>query len=136
MQIKLDEGAYAPQRAHRTDAGYDLRSREEAYIPTGGSHIFHTGVHVRLPIGHAGVIIAKSGLNTVHGITSTGLVDEGYTGEIIVKLYNNGETGYFVRRGDKISQMIVVPVVQDEIELVDALEETERGDSGFGSTGR
>ena len=136
MQIKLDDGAFLPQRAHRADAGYDLRSREDAYIPAGGSVVFHTGVHVRIPLGHAGLLVSKSGLNTVYGITSTGLVDEGYTGEIVAKLYNHGETGYYVRAGDKITQMVVVPVVQDELELVDALEATERGDSGFGSTGR
>ena len=136
MRIKLDEGAYMPERAHRTDAGLDLRAREAAYVPAGGSEIFHTGVHVRLPVGHAGLLVSKSGLNVTYGITSTGLIDEGYTGEIVVKLFNHSAEGYFVRRGDKISQLVVIPVVQDMLEIVDELEETERGDGGFGSTGR
>ena len=69
-------------------------------------------------------------------LTSTGLIDEGYTGEICVKLYNHGTEPYMVYVGDKISQLVVIPVRYEEVELVQDLEETERGDKGFGSSGR
>ncbi len=80
--------------------------------------------------------MSKSGLNVHHDITSEGVIDVGYTGAIVVKLYNHGEIPYFVKKGDKISQLVIVPVVIPPLEIVDELEDTERGDGGFGSTGR
>lgn len=137
MKIKLDEGAYMPIREHKTDAGLDLRSMETQILPAKESATFRTGVHVQLPAGMAGVLISKSGLNVFRDITSTGLIDEGYTGEIMVKLYNHGGYDYKVNAGDKISQLVIVPVIYEGIELVDDLEEdSDRGSHGFGSTGR
>ena len=90
-----------------------------------------------MPHGMAGVLISKSGLNVKNDITSTGLIDEGYTGEIVVKLYNHGGYDYKVNAGDKISQLVIVPVLYEEVELVDDLkEDSDRGSHGFGSTGR
>lgn len=92
---------------------------------------------MQLPKHTAGLIVSKSGLNVKHDITSTGLVDEAYTGSIRVKLYNHGPNDYRFEKGDKISQIMIIPVTEtQELELVDSLEETERGDGGFGSTGR
>ena len=137
MKIKLDEGAFAPVRAHTTDAGLDLLAKRSIRVPAHGSAVIGTGVHVQLPKGTAGILISKSGLNVNHDLTSTGLIDEGYTGEIMVKLYNHGEDSYQVKAKDKISQLVVVPVMYVDVELVENLEETgERGDNGFGSTGR
>lgn len=136
MKIKLDANAYPPTRAHSTDAGLDLYAKTEGYVPANGSEVFCTGVHVELPKGTAGLLVSKSGLNVSHGLTSTGLIDEGYTGEIIVKLYNHSSVTHRVRKGDKISQLVIIPVRYEDIELVEELEETERGDHGFGSTGR
>ena len=136
MKVMLEDGAYAPTRAHETDAGLDIKSRESQIIPAKESAVFHTGVHVELPKGTAGVLISKSGLNMKWGITSTGLIDEGYTGEIVVKLYNNSGYDYWVEAGDKISQLVIVPVYYTQVELVNTLEETDRGNAGFGSTGR
>jgi dUTP pyrophosphatase len=137
MKIKLDEGAFEPTRAHNTDAGLDLRAMEGQIVPARESAVFHTGVHVKLPEGTAGVLISKSGLNTKHDITSTGLIDEGFDGEILVKLYNHGGYDYEVKAGDKISQMMLVPVLYEDIEIVDDLEQhSERGSNGYGSSGR
>lgn len=136
MKVMLEDGAYAPTRAHETDAGLDIKSKESQIIPAKESAVFHTGVHVELPKGMAGVLISKSGLNMKWGITSTGLIDEGYTGEIVVKLYNNSGYDYWVEAGDKISQLVIVPVYYTQVELVNTLEETDRGNAGFGSTGR
>lgn len=136
MKIKLDAGAYTPTRSHATDAGLDIKSRTTQVVPHGRSATFRTGVHVELPPNTAGIVIAKSGLNVLHDLTSTGLIDEGYTGEIIVKLYNHGERDYLVQAGDKISQLVVVPVLYEDIEIVNELSKSERGNGGFGSTGR
>lgn len=152
MKVKLDEGAYMPERAHDTDAGLDLKAREDKVVPAGGSAVFDTGVHVELPMftfsiptdddllqlnrPTAGMLVSKSGLNVHHHITSTGLIDVGYNGSIRVKLYNHGTEDYHVKRGDKISQLVILPILTPEIELTDTLEPTERNDQGFGSTGR
>ena len=136
MKVKLDNGAYRPERAHDTDAGYDLRAIAGRKIDAYEAKVFDTGVHVQIPHGYCGLLISKSGLNVNHNITSSGLIDEGYTGSIKVKLYNHGETEYCVKRGDKISQLVIVPYLAANIEIVDRLDNTERGDRGFGSTGK
>ena len=135
MKIKLDEEAKVT-RGHKTDAGLDLYSRETKIIPSNGSAVFDTGVHIELPHGTTGFLKSKSGLNVNHGLTSEGVIDEGYTGSIVVKLYNHSDKDYQVFKGQKISQLVILPVViPDELEEVQELEETERGNGGFGSTG-
>lgn len=136
MKIKLDPGAYEPKRAHANDAGLDLFAREAQTVPAGRSAVFDTGVHIQLPPGTAGLLVSKSGLNVNHDLTSTGLIDEDYTGSIVVKLYNQGGYDYRVEAGDKISQLVILPVLKPETEIADELGETERGDKGFGSTGK
>lgn len=136
IKVKLDEGAIMPKYAHGPDAGADLFSCEDAVIPAGGSHVFDTGVHMAIEPGYYGKIESKSGLNVKHGLTSTGVIDAGYTGSIRVKLYNHSPVPYVVRKGDKISQILIQPVVHAAFVEVESLEETDRGDGGFGSTGR
>lgn len=136
MKVKLDPGAFLTERAHQSDAGLDLRSPICAVVPAHGSAVIDTGLHVALPELTAGLIVSKSGLNVKHDLTSTGLIDAGYTGSIRVKLYNHGDSDYQVRRGDKISQLLILPVIAPELELVSELEPTERGEGGFGSSGR
>lgn len=136
MKITLDNYAYPPTRAHATDAGLDLKSPAEFVIGPQSSCTIPTGVHVQLPHGTAGLIVSKSGLNVKHGITSTGLIDEPYRGGIVVKLYNHSTEPYHVMRGDKISQLVVMPVLYEGIEIVDELDYGERGADGFGSSGR
>lgn len=136
MKIMLDPGAYMPEYAHETDAGADLRSPVDAVIWPRDSVTIDTGVHVEIPSGMVGMLKSKSGLNVKHDITSEGVVDEGYTGSIRVKLYNHGWDTYVVHKGDKITQLVIMPVHHATFELVDSLEATERGNNGFGSTGR
>lgn len=136
MKVMLDNNAKMPTRAHDTDAGLDLYARENKVVRAGNSAIFDTGVHIELPPKTAGILISKSGLNTKHGITSEGLIDETYAGSIVVKLYNNSQKNYEVKKGDKISQLVIVPILTPELELVEELEVKGRGDNGFGSTGR
>lgn len=135
MKIKLDRNAKMPTRAHEFDAGLDIYARESQVIFAHSSAVFDTGVHIEIPAGYVGFLKSKSGLNVKHGITSEGVIDCGYTGSIKVKLYNNGEFFYTVEKGDKISQLVILPVLLPDLELVEELDETERGDKGFGSSG-
>ena len=134
MKIMLDEGAIMPTRSHPYDAGLDLYAMEDGIIDY--SETFDTGVHVQIPEGYVGFIKSRSGLMCKHDITSDGTIDCGYTGSIRVKLFNHGVASYYVKAGDKIAQLVIVPCLLPELELVDSLEETDRGDNGFGSTGR
>ena len=137
LPVQLDEGAYMPERAHEIDAGLDLRSPVDALVPcSGGSVIIDTGVHIQLPPNTVGMLKSKSGLNVKYGITSEGVIDCGYNGSIAVKLYNHSDTAYQVKRGDKISQLVILPVLYLTPAQVDKIEGGERGDNGFGSTGR
>lgn len=137
MKISLDKDAIMPTRAHQFDAGLDLYSREDKIIRARDSAIFDTGVHIDIPKNCAGLIVSKSGLNVNKDITSTGLIDSGYTGSIIIKLYNNGNEDYKVYKGDKISQLVLININYDSIEQVAELDDnTDRGENGFGSSGR
>lgn len=136
MRAKLDKGAKAPTRAHPTDAGVDLLSMETKIINAGMTETFRTGVHVEIPQGMAGLLVSKSGLLTKCGLTSTGLIDEGYDGEIIVALHNGSKKAYCIFAGDKISQLVLIPVSYEDIEIVEEIGSGERGSAGFGSTGR
>lgn len=135
IKIVLDKDAIMPVRAYSTDAGMDLFSREDKVISGRGSATFDTGVHIALPKGTVGFLKSKSGLNVKYGITSEGVIDVGYTGSIVAKLYNNSDECYHIRKGDKITQLVILPILTPELELVDSLDETDRGDGGFGSTG-
>ena len=137
MKIKLSKGAFMPERAHDNDAGLDLKAPHDALIPAGHSVIIDTGVHVELPKNTVGMIKSRSGLLTRHNIVTDGTIDEGYRGSITVKLFNHSKvTDYRVHKGDKIAQLVVLPCLFPSLELVDDLTETDRGDNGFGSTGR
>lgn len=136
MNIKLDTGAIMPTRAHDTDAGLDLYAVEGCVIPARSSAIFDTGVHIELPPDTVGMLKSKSGLNVKFSLTNEGVIDEGYMGSIAVKLYNHSDEPYVVEAGDKISQLVILPIVKPKLVLVEVLEDTERGAGGFGSTGR
>lgn len=137
LKIKLDDGAFVPMRGHPNDAGLDLMTPEAFIVPVGGSFTVDTGVHVEIPCGMVGFLKSKSGLNVNHGIVSEGVIDSGYTGSIRVKLYNHGYSDYEFFRGEKISQLVILPVyIPEAVEINIDLEESERGNNGFGSTGR
>ena len=153
MKIVLDKGAKMPTRAHTWDAGLDLYTPVDIEVPGSrcygsgydgsysgqayaGSAVINTGVHVQIPEGCVGFIKSKSGLNVRHGLTAEGVIDAHYTGSIVAKLYNHTSVPYKFKAGDKIAQLVIVPCLLPELEVVDSLEETDRGDGGFGSTGR
>lgn len=152
MKVKIDPSTFVPTRAHDTDAGLDLYSMEEKTLyPSGWTSVdaetnytsplpfcatFDTGVHIAFEPGTYGKIESKSGLNVKHSVVSCGgVIDEGYTGSITVKLYNLGTEPYTVHKGDKIAQLVIMPYLTPKIELVEHLDDTPRGSNGFGSTG-
>jgi dUTP pyrophosphatase len=136
MKIMLDKNAIMPTRAYPTDAGLDLYAPETVFIEARGSAVIDTGVHVELPPNTAGLIVSKSGLNTKCDIESTGLIDYSYSGSIRVKLQNHRSGAYLVNKGDKISQLVVIPIFTPELEVVNSLEEKGRANNGFGSSGK
>lgn len=137
MKVKLLDGAVLPTRSHDTDAGLDLYSRSDYMLLPGEGVAFDTGVCIELPPGTFGKIESRSGLNVKHGIVSCGgIIDQGYTGSIIVKLYNLSLKSYHIKAGDRIAQLIIQKYIPVDLEEVDELTDTDRGEAGIGSTGR
>lgn len=136
MKVMLDKGAVLPTRAHAYDAGLDLYAAERTVIFARDFRAVETGTHVEIPRGYVGLLTSKSGLMSKHGITCRGTIDCGYTGSIKAVLFNHSGKDYIVEKGDKVTQLVVLPCWLPDPELVDHLEETDRGDCGFGSTGR
>ena len=113
-----------------------LYSREDKVVKAHNSAIFDTGVHIELPKNTTGFVKSKSGLNVKHDIISMGVVDVGYTGSITVKLYNLGSKDYKVSKGDKISQLVILPIVNKGLIETTMINGGLRADNGFGSTGK
>ena len=138
LKVMLDPYAKKPTRAHEHDAGLDLYAKvnmDVTEVPAYGSAEFDTGVHVAIPVGYSGDVKSKSGLMMMHDITTDGTVDPDYTGSILVKLFNHSHKAVIIRPGQKIAQLVIKAIITPEVELTDNLEDTERGNGGFGSTG-
>jgi dUTP pyrophosphatase len=137
---RLSETAVLPRRAHEGDAGLDLYACEAAHIGPGERWSVGTGVAVEIPEGHAGLVLPRSGLAQKHGIAlvnAPGLIDAGYRGELRVLLLNTDPAEIFrVEPGDRIAQLVVVPILVAEPVEAEELSESARGDDGFGSSGR
>ena len=132
-------GATAPAFAHPGDAGADLVAAEAVVLAPGERRLVGTGVRIALPEGHAGFVVPRSGLAAKHGITivnAPGTIDAGYRGELKVALLNTDTAeSYAVQAGDRIAQLIVLPVPQVRFTRVDELPDGVRGEGGFGSSG-
>lgn len=137
MKVRLSEGAYMPERAHAVDAGADIRTPISFCIQAGSEAVIDTLVAMEIPEGYFGKLESKSGLHVKHGIVCPGgIIDSGFTGTIVVRLENHSTEDYTFDVGDKICQIIIQPCYLCSFEEVDQLEDTERGASGFGSTGK
>lgn len=136
IDMALDEGAYMPERAYEYDAGADIRTPYRFVLPERGMAVVDTGVHIAIPKYHVGMLKSKSGINVKLDATSEGVIDTNYTGSIVVKLYNHGDHKRVFEKGDKVIQIIVMPIIIPSFKLVDSLEDTDRGNNGFGSSGR
>ncbi|HEV8249940.1 MAG TPA: dUTP diphosphatase [Gaiellaceae bacterium] len=131
--------ATLPSRAYDGDAGLDLPAAEAVVLAPGERAVVGTGLAVAVPDGHAGFVQPRSGLAAKHGITivnAPGLVDSGYRGEVTVVLLNTGDQPFEVEPGMRIAQFVVLPVASVEPIEVAELPETERGERGYGSSGR
>lgn len=136
IKVVVDDGGLMPVRAHATDAGADIMTPVGFVLSGRCSAAIRTRVHVELPPNTVGMLKSKSGLNVKSDIVSEGVIDQGYTGEIIVKLYNHGVRPHYFHAGDKVTQLVVMPVIYPTYVRADSIEGGERGDSGFGSSGR
>jgi dUTP pyrophosphatase len=136
---RLHPAAVLPTRAHPSDAGFDLHAVEAVTLGPGARGMVPTGIAIALPEGHAGLVLPRSGLAARHGIAlvnAPGLIDEGYRGELRVLLLNTDRTEPFaIAPGDRIAQLVLVRVSLADAVEVEALDATERGDGGFGSSG-
>ena len=135
----LHPAAVAPERTRPGDAGFDLRAVEEFSLAPGERALVPTGVAIALPPGHAGLVTPRSGLAIKHGISvvnGPGLVDPNYRGELKVVLVNLGAETFHGEVGDRIAQLLIVPFATPPVQVVDVLDDTERGAAGFGSSGR
>lgn len=136
IRVQLDKFAFMPGKAHEEDAGYDIFTPIDFEVKPHNSFTIRTGVHMCCEIGNVLFIKSKSGLNVKASITSEGVVDAGYTGEIQVKLYNNSNKIMSFHRGNKITQIVPLVIPQNPVLIrVDELGKTDRGKNGFGSTG-
>lgn len=135
MKVVLDPGANIPTRAHKTDAGLDLYATSGGWIFPFCRKAFDTGVHVDIPENHVGFLTSKSGLMDKQGITSRGTIDSGYTGSIRAVLFNHSWKFIRIKPHQKITQLVILPIITPDPDVVDSLETTDRGEGGFGSTG-
>ncbi len=139
---KIGREIPAPFYASAGAAAMDLHACLDSAvtIPAGGRTVVPTGIAIALPSAdYVALVLARSGLGIKHGVVPSncvGVIDSDYRGEVMVGLSNSGASDYTVRPGDRIAQLMVVPVVQARVTLVDELDETDRGAGGFGSTGR
>ena len=133
---KLSPDAKLPSYAHPQDAGMDLFSNENTTISPQERKTISTGISMAIPLGYAGLIWDKSGIAHNHGLkTMGGVIDSNYRGEIKVVIHNLSDKPYAVEKGTKIAQMLIQPVAQKKIIVVEELNDTSRGEKGFGSSG-
>ena len=135
----LTKFAHSPQKAYKEDACYDLRASFEDTIPSHGFTTIRTEIAIRVPKGHVGLIMSRSGLATKHGVfvlNAPGIIDAEYSGEIKVVLANMSDNNYLVERGDKIAQFMLLPLIDVSMLRGDNMVWSGmRGDNGFGSSG-
>jgi dUTP pyrophosphatase len=139
IQIKLlTNEALVPKKQHELDIGYDLASVENITLLSKQVTLIRTGLSISLPAGVAGFVLPRSGLATKHQITlinSPGLIDPGYTGEILIPLINHSDINYIISKQERVAQLVLVNSDNVEFDVVDELNVTERSSDGFGSTG-
>ncbi|MGC8775697.1 MAG: dUTP diphosphatase [Minisyncoccia bacterium] len=133
---KINPEAKIPNLAYQGDAGIDLFSVEDTEIPSMENKAIATGIKIAIPEGYAGFVWDKSGLALNNKIkTMAGVIDSGYRGEVKVVLFNLGKETYKIQKGAKIAQLVIMPIINYELEEVKELDNTHRGEKGFGSSG-
>lgn len=135
LKVMVDPGCHIPCRAHPNDAGLDLYAAKGGWIWPKCRKIFGTGVHVAIPSGFVGLLTSKSGLMG-QGMTNRGTIDADYTGEIRAVLFNHSWKFMRIKPGQKITQLVILPIITPDPEVAYNLSPTDRGNGGFGSTGK
>ena len=135
MKVKLAPEATLPSYAKHGDAGMDLSAMSDAVVPVGSFTLVRTGVHVQIPENHYGALVGRSGLASKGIFAHYGTIDSGYRGALGVILFNLGSTPFEIKAGDRVAQLIIQPCERVGLDVVWELDETGRGESGFGSTG-
>lgn len=139
LKCKVTDPKYTPTRANPGDAGLDLKAAENALLFPGDRQAVETGVSVEIPDGYVGLLCARSGNAARRGlgiVNGVGVIDSGYRGPINVLLINHGRRNVEVSHGDRIAQLLIVPIETPGVEIVDKLSDSERGTGGLGSSGR
>ena len=133
---KMSPDAKLPSYGHKGDAGLDLFSSTDSVLEVGAVYAVSTGIKVEIPGGYVGLIWDKSGISLKGVHRLAGVVDAGYRGEVKVVMINWGQSPFIIEKGMKIAQLLIQPIVEVEVEEVEDLEDSTRGEGGFGSTGK
>lgn len=139
MKVKLLDGNCRPYKKHYSDAGFDLKSANESFIILSNeTATINTGICVEIPIGYCCMIFPRSGLGSKGLVlrNTVGIIDSDYRGEIMLKVKNTGNDPIVIDQYDRVAQMILIPIALGELEFVNELTETKRGEGGFGHTGK
>lgn len=139
LRVALEEGALPPEYRTAGSAGMDVRIAESVELKPHERKLVRTGMKIQVPEGYEGQLRPRSGLALEHGVTmanSPGTIDSDYRGEVKLILLNTGRHPVRLSKGDRVAQLVICPVARAEVVVVEDLEDTERGDGGFGSTGR
>lgn len=139
MKFKILDKNCIPKKAHAVDAGFDLKARKYTSVFPQDTQLVPTGVCVEIPVGFVGLLFPRSSISNtpLRMANSVGVIDSGFTGEIQVPLYNTSEVEIVdVDKYERIAQLVIIPIGDVSLEIVEELEETERGTGGFGSTGK
>lgn len=137
IYYSLDKDAHQPRFAYEGDAGMDLALKHDLTVPVGAHRVGDTGVHVAVPRGHVGMLFVRSSTGIKRHLVlsnGTGIVDSGYRGQVKISLHNTGDTKQHIPAGAYIAQLVVVPIAPNEIAEVPALDNTQRGTNGIGSS--
>lgn len=139
INVAVEAGCKVPRRGDSDSAGLDLSVKNAVSIPAGGHKMCKTGVHVQIPRFHVGLVFIRSSVGAKRHVAlsnGVGVIDCGYTGEVMLPLYNHGNSAESFEAGERVAQLVIVPCLMGDVNVVDELDETSRGDGGFGSTGR
>lgn len=137
LYYSLDKDAHQPRFAYEGDAGMDLALSHDLTVPVGAHRMGDTGVHVAIPEGHVGMLFVRSSTGIKRHLVlsnGTGIVDSGYRGQVKISLHNTGNTAQHIEAGDYIAQLVIIPIYPHEIAEVPALDNTQRGEKGIGSS--
>ena len=139
IRVQIDNEHCEPTKAHKWDAGWDLKSNNETFTLGPGDKVkVHTGVRTEIPIRHMGLVVPRSGLGCKYrvGLANTvGVIDSEYRGEIMVNLVNDGDEPLVINKYDRFCQLVIVPVNMSQLKVVDIVQDSTRGAAGFGSSG-